>query len=571
MSLNTISTSSIVDGQVVYASHVLRIINALDGTASNSILINGDVKQGTTANTTNGLNSHAEGNTTVASGGYSHAEGYTTTASGPSAHAEGYNTVASGNQAHAEGGGTVASGNYSHAEGNNTSATGNNAHAEGESTTATGQSSHASGLGTVAYSNYQIATGQYNKTTNTSDFFVVGVGSLGSPKDGLGVNATRTYVSNSLYLPDLTNVSKARVVTVDTDGRLFYQTTSSLRVDTASVALTSTSASYALTSTSASYASFALTASYVIGGGGGGTGSATPGGPNNSVQFNSGGVFSGSSNFTYSASTLQMYYTGAIFHYGAYTLDGGISANSIGNPTNTINQLTASYAMTASYAQSTYNNLASGTTYGKVYHTTPIVDFNVTHVNDAALSLGNNIMTLTPLEIKKPKVLDEIIISVESSIGAGNEWTGSVRLGVYTDNGNMYPGSLIYETGRRNVSGSASIPDIYISASNINTPISAGIIWLAYIGSGSNVGIPNTPLRPWGIDQNAITTVEILNAFLGHKFVDIGGGTSYMSSIIGLYLSSSVSSSFPSTFPTNASASTLLLDGVATPFVYFSA
>ena len=55
----TISTSSIQDGLVVYADHPLRIIEALDGTNANTIIITGDFIQGVATNTTDGSTSFA--------------------------------------------------------------------------------------------------------------------------------------------------------------------------------------------------------------------------------------------------------------------------------------------------------------------------------------------------------------------------------------------------------------------------------------------------------------------------------------------------------------------------------
>ena len=86
------------------------------------------------AGTVIGVNSHAEGSETVASGYISHAEGYQTTASGIDSHAEGYKTTASGSYSHAEGFGTVAKKSNSHAEGIDTTAIGFSSHAEGGST-----------------------------------------------------------------------------------------------------------------------------------------------------------------------------------------------------------------------------------------------------------------------------------------------------------------------------------------------------------------------------------------------------------------------------------------------------
>ncbi len=112
--------------------------------------------------------SHAEGDSTKASGYCSHAEGNGATASGKYSHAEGDSTKASGYCSHAEGSMTISSGLYSHAEGDSTTASGKYSHAEGYSTTASGESSHAEGSGAEAigdYShaeNYGTAKGKYS-------------------------------------------------------------------------------------------------------------------------------------------------------------------------------------------------------------------------------------------------------------------------------------------------------------------------------------------------------------------------------------------------------------------------
>lgn len=90
-------------------------------------------------------NSHAEGNTTTAAGYTSHAEGYETTANGDYSHAESEQTFANGRGSHAEGWGSKANGDYSHAEGSMTSAVNYGAHAEGNYTLAQTKYSHAEG------------------------------------------------------------------------------------------------------------------------------------------------------------------------------------------------------------------------------------------------------------------------------------------------------------------------------------------------------------------------------------------------------------------------------------------
>lgn len=92
-----------------------------------------------------GLNSHAEGSSSVAFGDNSHAEGSYTEALEESAHAEGTKTQATNYCAHAEGKYTLAAGNSSHAEGGNTQALNYYSHAEGEYTIANAMCLHVQG------------------------------------------------------------------------------------------------------------------------------------------------------------------------------------------------------------------------------------------------------------------------------------------------------------------------------------------------------------------------------------------------------------------------------------------
>lgn len=240
----TISTASIQDGLIVYAEHPLRIISALNGSASNSIIITGDLTQGSLNNVTDGATSFAQGSGSTASGLYSFAEGQDTVASGDYSHAEGGSTTASDIFAHSEGVNTIASGVGSHAEGESTEAQGASSHAEGYNTLAVGDYSHAEGLGTIATAYYQLAVGQYNKDSNNTDYFVVGYGtgsSAGARADALGVNASGSYISSSFFLPTLTTSSQTDIVIYDTTTKQVHYTSSanlvvsrSLLADTAS-------------------------------------------------------------------------------------------------------------------------------------------------------------------------------------------------------------------------------------------------------------------------------------------------------------------------------------------------
>ena len=117
-----------------------------------------------------GLNSHAEGCSTLAYGKNSHTEGYHTVAAANESHAEGCGSEASGTFAHAEGYETKAKGSASHAEGYTTTASGSYSHAEGYRTTASNLASHVSGK----YNAAMITGGASGNTTGTA--FVIGNG-----------------------------------------------------------------------------------------------------------------------------------------------------------------------------------------------------------------------------------------------------------------------------------------------------------------------------------------------------------------------------------------------------------
>lgn len=97
----------------------------------------------------------------------SHAEGCSTLAYGKNSHTEGYHTVAAANESHAEGCGSEANGIFAHAEGYETKAKGSASHAEGQTTTASGSYSHAEGYRTTASNLASHVSGKYNAAMTT--------------------------------------------------------------------------------------------------------------------------------------------------------------------------------------------------------------------------------------------------------------------------------------------------------------------------------------------------------------------------------------------------------------------
>lgn len=111
----------------------------------------------------------------------SHAEGDSTMASGRKSHAEGETTVSGGVASHAEGSGTTANGDYSHAEGFSTDANANCSHAEGYRTKTTNDYEHAEGV-----YNWSETSTLDNKKTR----FSIGIGTVeGGRKNAMEIKA----------------------------------------------------------------------------------------------------------------------------------------------------------------------------------------------------------------------------------------------------------------------------------------------------------------------------------------------------------------------------------------------
>jgi hypothetical protein len=230
--MGTISRTGITGGGTIQPSHITNIIDALDGTSNNDIIIKGKIATGTgtsaiainshaegLATTTNGIGSHAEGNTTTATGNYSHAEADNTTATGDYSHAEGSYTQANGYASHAEGDTTIASGSASHAEGRVTQALGDYSHAEGRGTIALASFSHAEGYNTIASGSYQHVQGQYNTHGDTTSLFIVGNGTTPT----LRKDAFKVRMSGSIVLP---TTQSAAPTWTGTDGEMIFATIS---------------------------------------------------------------------------------------------------------------------------------------------------------------------------------------------------------------------------------------------------------------------------------------------------------------------------------------------------------
>jgi hypothetical protein len=163
----TVDTTAVILGKAKLDANVGAGASILGGSSGVNEASGVDSHAQGTSSVASGDFSHAEGEGNTASGTAAHAEGEGTTASGAYSHTEGNATLASGTAAHAEGDTTTASGASAHAEGLNTEASGDRAHAEGNATTASGESAHAEGSGSVASG---IASHAENASTASGDY-----------------------------------------------------------------------------------------------------------------------------------------------------------------------------------------------------------------------------------------------------------------------------------------------------------------------------------------------------------------------------------------------------------------
>lgn len=159
-------------------------------------------------------------------------------------------------------------------------------------------------------------------------------------------------VTKSVFFPGLTSASRPNVVMIDTaSGQLYYLNSSSLGTGTPiSLDIQDDGALVLSNPTILNFTGSGVSASadgttvdiYIPGGGVG-----TPGGDNTQIQFNGGGVFSGSSNFTFISSSNIVNLTGSMIVSGAISASFG--PNTVG------------FFGTASWAQSASNALFAQT------------------------------------------------------------------------------------------------------------------------------------------------------------------------------------------------------------------
>jgi hypothetical protein len=137
-------------------------------------------------------------------------------------------------------------------------------------------------------------------------------------------------------------------------------------------------------------------------------------------------------------------------------------------------------------------------------------------INNAALttrgSLLSNFLHGVPFIVGKDCVADRIAMEITVAGTAGSK----VRLGIYRDNGNNVPGTLLVDAGLIN-GDSATVQSI-----TINATLNRGIYWLAWVHNAASaptfraidaVALPNVFGQPSTLGATARTLLAVSNAY----------------------------------------------------------
>ena len=201
-----LNKTGITTGNTVEAYHVTQSVDAFTGivaydiSLSGSFTVTGSISNGTN-NKASGLSSHAQGQTTTASGNYSLSVGSQTKALGQGSFAGGNQTIANGSYAFSIGTTTYAE-TLAFSAGTFTSASGQYSMAIGDTTKTLGLSSFAAGRGTIASGSQQFVIGEYNTQNDNTSIFIVGNGNLSTRKD-----AFKVRMSGSIVIPTTQSVA----------------------------------------------------------------------------------------------------------------------------------------------------------------------------------------------------------------------------------------------------------------------------------------------------------------------------------------------------------------------------
>lgn len=135
---------------------------------------------------------------------------------------------------------------------------------------------------------------------------------------------------------------------------------------------------------------------------------------------------------------------------------------------------------------------------------------------------GNNVLRLMPWWVPRPLEIDRIGAEITAAGEAGSK----MRLGIYADNGNAYPGALLLDAGQI-AADSATVQELTCALT-----LSSGLYWIG----GAVQGAPTTP-----------PTVRINSTWYPPVPIAVGGMPAANSTAVG-YSQTGVTGALPATF-----------------------
>jgi hypothetical protein len=155
----------------------------------------------------------------------------------------------------------------------------------------------------------------------------------------------------------------------------------------------------------------------------------------------------------------------------------------------------------ASAAQTVTEAISARQTSGRYYYSQ--------NIPQSASALTINQLMATPLLIGRSLSLDRIAVNVGSGGTAGSV----VRLGIYSDDGNGLPGSLLVDAGTVVTTGTG------VQEATINQAVSPGWIWLA---GAAQVAVPQIARTAGIYYPMGYTTATVTNSALASAYIHNG-------------------------------------------------
>lgn len=131
-------------------------------------------------------------------------------------------------------------------------------------------------------------------------------------------------------------------------------------------------------------------------------------------------------------------------------------------------------APTSKWAYDHAADLAAHTRHrAQTYRTGQYVHLDLVQAAAAAAVLANTLYAI-PINVPRKMTLD--LLAIQVTIGAADK---SVRLGIYADGTNLYPGTLVLDAGAVGVATTG------VKSIAISQQLTKGLYWLAFVSDGT--------------------------------------------------------------------------------------